>query len=126
MRNPTSSSYVAAITLALGPNEIIFETADLKGNSAFDTLKVVYAVQTGVDITPPSLQISQPQDGKLTSAAEDTVKVIAQDRSGISKVLINGVDAAVLNDFYWFRVVPAEAPAAEPQESSAPKRKPKR
>ena len=103
-----SSTYTASVHLSLGSNSFVVEATDSRGNVADDTLVLNYAVQTGVDTVPPTVQIIAPTPNQQVRSTDDTVTVTvtALDNSGISAVRINGANATLHNGIYWTSVVP--------------------
>ena len=93
-RDPTDSTYVISMLLAEGWNVFAIKSVDTKGNIGYDTLNIFH-LAAAIDITPPSITISDPAPLKHIADTAVLVRGIATDASGLASVTINGAAAAV-------------------------------
>ncbi len=82
--------HTGAATLHAGMNALYFEAIDKVGNSARDTLRLVY-LPTAIDDVPPVLTLLSPQPNSRIRTDSVTASGTATDASGIDSIIVNGV-----------------------------------
>lgn len=90
----TNAEYTLQLSeLPLGPNELVVTAADEPGNTAWDTVHILYDPSI-IDETSPRLEVHAPKPNELVEAMSVEVRGAAFDQSGIDRVSVNGVVAA--------------------------------
>ena len=92
-------SFSAPVILTAGANALtVVRASDSSGNTRTIIRAVTYNPPPVPDITPPTLQVSQPLDGQVFAVNITTVMGNASDASGIRSLTVNGVEAAMIED----------------------------
>ncbi|WP_234123181.1 S8 family serine peptidase [Clostridium hydrogenum] len=89
-----SGNYVAVVPLDFGVNSVAISVSDIFGNKAVRYVTIVRMK----DLQPPVLTILSDPNAALNSDGTFTIKVKADDNSGIKDVVINGVTVSPSTD----------------------------
>ena len=83
----------AVLNLIEGTNILVAMATDSSGNTASDSIIVIYDPNSGQDDNPPMIDILNPLDGITSQVANITISGIANDDVNLASVTVNGIVA---------------------------------
>ena len=101
------TDWQSGITLNIGTNLITAVATDNSGNTASDTIHVIYNPNSGGNDNNPWIQIQNPANGSTTEVMWVKVSGQATDDVNVASVTVNGISASGLDD--WTANIPLSA-----------------